>query len=925
MRAWHRIAGLVFLSACGGALPEGRVIPPATMVAEGYSFPDLGPAHAPPAAPPLSLTASDGTGLTLAALEARAIIEDPLAFTELHLTFDNPEDRRLEGTFGITLPEGAALSRFAMKIGEAWQEGEVVEKKAAREAYEDFLHRKQDPALLEQAEGNRFSARVFPIPARGRKEIIVSYSQEITNGKPWSLPLRGLPKLGRLEVEVTLASPAEQVATLGQTNVTPTADYTLDPKLFGRAAGLRHGNLMVARVRPFPDAEPDPLGPTIVLVDTSASRALGFEEETRLVDALVRRIAASAGAKTPVLVACFDQTADAIFEGEAGSWGEGDVRRMRTRQAFGASDLGRALGFAEAHAVRGYKRVLLVGDGVATAGETSAAAIGARAAKLGGAGVERLDVIAVGGIRDEATLKKLATAGLPRDGVVADAAIGSEAIAARLSLRTRSGIPVEVEGARWSWPTRLDGVQAGDEVLVYADVPEGTPVRVRVGDRTGPALDLVPVARPLLARSFAKAKIASLLELKGSEPSPSLVREVIALSTKNRVLSPYTSLLVLETDQDFARFSLDRKALADILTVDGGKLAVVNRKPPRGDERGDDGARVADRKDTEARGNGAPRIAPPPPGAAPAAGERMAARPAATAAPDARPAPPSAAAADPLAARGNMWGDGIGDSFGAGGLGLTGVGEGGSGHGEGIGLGRVGTLGHGAGTGRGQGASAARGATGASNGGVSGGVSGGQVGGVLRGAAVSNSRGRVAGSHTPAVPEVSASAPAVSGSLSTETIQGVIRRHLPRIRRCYEASLADHPGQGGRVAVRFTIGPRGGPATVAIESVSGLDERTTTCIKQAFFAMSFPPPESGTITVTYPFIFSPGDGTPPPSGQRVVLPALDVPPSDEAPGRARAWSRTRAASRRSWTPSARAARGPPWSRRSRGTGTRRAT
>ncbi len=71
---------------------------------------------------------------------------------------------------------------------------------------------------------------------------------------------------------------------------------------------------------------------------------------------------------------------------------------------------------------------------------------------------------------------------------------------------------------------------------------------------------------------------------------------------------------------------------------------------------------------------------------------------------------------DPLSARGNMWGDEAGESFGAGGLGLTGIGEGGGGRGEGIGLGSVGTIGHGAGT----------------SGGASGGVAGGVVGGAPR-------------------------------------------------------------------------------------------------------------------------------------------------------------------------------------------------
>jgi len=46
-----------------------------------------------------------------------------------------------------------------------------------------------------------------------------------------------------------------------------------------------------------------------------------------------------------------------------------------------------------------------------------------------------------------------------------------------------------------------------------------------------------------------------------------------------------------------------------------------------------------------------------------------------------------------------LWGDHVGDSFGAGGLGMSGVGEGGGGSGEGIGLGSISTIGHGAGTG----------------------------------------------------------------------------------------------------------------------------------------------------------------------------------------------------------------------------------
>ena len=138
---------------------------------------------------PVSLTASDGSGLALTGYEVDTVITGPLAFTELRLAFDNPQDRVIEGRFRLVLPDGAAVSRFAMKIDGQFQEGEVVEKQAARRAYEDALHRRQDPALLEQASPNEFSARVFPIPARGRKEIIVSWSQELPSSTaPWTNP-----------------------------------------------------------------------------------------------------------------------------------------------------------------------------------------------------------------------------------------------------------------------------------------------------------------------------------------------------------------------------------------------------------------------------------------------------------------------------------------------------------------------------------------------------------------------------------------------------------------------------------------------------------------------------------------------------------------------------------------------------------------
>src|SRR3978361_380698 len=65
------------------------VAPPRTPPSGLHTHHVGGDARAPVAA--WSLTAADGSGLQLVSVDAKAVIEGPLAFTELHLKFRNPE------------------------------------------------------------------------------------------------------------------------------------------------------------------------------------------------------------------------------------------------------------------------------------------------------------------------------------------------------------------------------------------------------------------------------------------------------------------------------------------------------------------------------------------------------------------------------------------------------------------------------------------------------------------------------------------------------------------------------------------------------------------------------------------------------------------------------------------------------------------
>lgn len=182
--------------------------------------------------------------------------------------------------------------------------------------------------------------------------------------------------------------------------------------------------------------------------------------------------------------------------------------------------------------------------------------------------------------------------------------------------------------------------------------------------------------------------------------------------------------------------------------------------------------------------------------------------------------------ADSMSARGNMWGDSIGDSFGAGGLGLSGIGEGGGGKGEGIGLGSIGTIGHGSGTGSGSG--------------------------------FGSGHGRLGGSHAAKAPQVRMGATQVSGRLPAEVIQRIVRQNYGRFRLCFENGLRNNPNLTGRVSVRFVIDREGRVANVGNGGSDMPDSAVVSCVVRSFSGLSFPAPEGGIVTVVYPIMFSPG-------------------------------------------------------------------
>src|SRR5690606_16859308 len=111
-------------------------------------------------------------------------------------------------------------------------------------------------ALLEKEAGNEFSARIFPIPARGDKDIIISYSQPLVGQDAvYRLPLRGLPRIEHLNVNVFVGSESGAGKNMGYRTVgmeqrgqVPTRDVEV-PVPAGIAA-IGSGELVAVRLRP---------------------------------------------------------------------------------------------------------------------------------------------------------------------------------------------------------------------------------------------------------------------------------------------------------------------------------------------------------------------------------------------------------------------------------------------------------------------------------------------------------------------------------------------------------------------------------------------------------------------------------------------------------------------------------------------------
>ncbi len=147
--------------------------------------------------------------LFLSKLAVDARILGVVAETRMTMTFSNPRDRQLSGDLYFPLPEGATVSGYALDINGVMVDGVAVGKDKGRQVFESLTRKRIDPGLVEWVKGNNFKTRVFPIPPRGSRTIMVRYLSELfPRGRAmfYQLPLGFSQKIKEFSLRVEVAN-----------------------------------------------------------------------------------------------------------------------------------------------------------------------------------------------------------------------------------------------------------------------------------------------------------------------------------------------------------------------------------------------------------------------------------------------------------------------------------------------------------------------------------------------------------------------------------------------------------------------------------------------------------------------------------------------------------------------------------------------
>ncbi len=106
-----------------------------------------------------------------------ARVRDQVAEVQIAQTFFNPGSVQIESEFLFPLPEDGAVQNFVQLVDGRELPGRRLNKDEARRIYEEIVRTKRDPALLEYMGRGLYRTSVFPIPPGALRKVTMRYTQ----------------------------------------------------------------------------------------------------------------------------------------------------------------------------------------------------------------------------------------------------------------------------------------------------------------------------------------------------------------------------------------------------------------------------------------------------------------------------------------------------------------------------------------------------------------------------------------------------------------------------------------------------------------------------------------------------------------------------------------------------------------------------
>jgi len=567
-------------------------VPPAPAKADGIVICDPLPCPGPIPMAPLAVRYH----------HVNVTIQDQIATTRIDQVFYNPNDFQIEGTYIFPIPLDAAVNRFTLWVDGRPVEGQVLDAEQARQKYWEIVNTLRDPALLEYAGRGMWQAHVFPIPPQGERRIELEYSQVLTaegglvryvyplNTEKFSTqPIESVS----LSVDIRSAvpiravySPTHEVSThrdgenhvtagYEAANVTPNTDFALYYSIGSDEAfhlltfreptdEADPDGFFLLLLAPRPDAGSETLPKDVLLIlDRSGSmegekfqqaqEALRYVLQHLNADDRFNIIAFSTGLET---YAARLRPADEA--NEALAW----VDRLSAR---GSTDINRAL--LEAATMADDERptyLIFLTDGLPTEGETESQKILDNFARAAPKNL-RLFAFGVGYDVDTFLLDSLSQAHHGASAYVLPGERLDETISdfyARISTPVLTDLALEFGSLSTYdlYPSPLPDLFLGSQIVVVGRYRSGGTTTVtlsgQVDDRrqtfTFPNQNFAPQSAlndqlAAIPRLWATRKIGYLLnQIRLNGPDEETIDQIVKLSIRYGIVTPYTSYLVTE-------------------------------------------------------------------------------------------------------------------------------------------------------------------------------------------------------------------------------------------------------------------------------------------------------------------------------------------------------------------------------------------